>query len=535
MFPVSANYLTAIRAPAITTKLSGSVGSTAFDEHNVVRGSFSITNQCSGSEQVQIGQVYTAELQITLTGLTFTRYTLDGLRMVQQFGLLVDSVNNLYETVPLGVFFVGSANYEPDGVHITAYDAVSKLEKTCTAGNTTGTPYTLAKLACDACSVPLATPAGDFAAFANGTETLTPWQEGSDIETWRDFLSWLAQACGCYVTATRGGGIAFREYGQTVVDTIDTAHRFQDVKFSDFITRYTGLSCVNMADNTTSYYAETPDDALTYNLGSNPFLQYGTTAGLELRRRAVLTALQEVNYVPFTATTVCNPMYDLGDVLSFPGGLGDAAKLFCVTKYTWTYGVGNTLEGVGVNPALASAQSKTDKNLQGLAKQTESADAINFYTFTNANDINIGDGSTVGLFSIDYVTAKAARVVLQAEINVDVTPNTADGVVQGIVTYWLNGDPVLYQPTFTDGEGLHIEGLLYTWITAENEAGNVTATLNVTGGSVSVPVLAENVVLLGQGFAGATGDKTLTLDDSVNALDFDVLGDFTDAVTITTE
>ena len=262
--------------------------------------------------------------------------------MAPQFGLLIDG-ETLYETIPLGVYFVAAANYEPDGVHITAYDAVSKLDKTFTGGQLSGKPYTLAWLACKACGVPLATTAEEFAAFANGTVTLTPYSEGNDIETWRDFLSWLSQAVGCYVTATRGGGIAFRAYGQTVVDTIDTLHRFRDVKFSDYETRYTGVSCVNMADNTTSYYAETPDNGLTYNLGSNPFLQYGTDTGKELSRRAVLTALGEIQYVPFTATTVANPMYDLGDVLSFPGGLGDEDKLFCVTKYTWTYGVGNTL------------------------------------------------------------------------------------------------------------------------------------------------------------------------------------------------
>lgn len=534
MFPVSADYLTAIRAPAVQTKLSGSVGSTQFDESNVIRGSFSITNQCSGSDQVQIGQVYTAELQITLQGLTFSRYSLDGLRMAPQFGLLING-ETLYETVPLGVYFVAAANYEPDGVHITAYDAVSKLEKTYTGGQLSGKPYALAQIACQACGVPLATTAEEFAAFANGSATLTPYSEGNDIETWRDFLSWLSQAVGCYVTATRGGGIAFRAYGQTVVDTIDTSHRFRDVKFSDYETRYTGLSCVNMAENTTTYYAETPDDGLTYNLGSNPFLQYGTDAGLEVMRRAVLTALGGIQYVPFSATTVANPMYDLGDVLSFPGGLGDANKLFCVTKYTWTYGVGNTLEGVGLNPALASARSKTDKNLSGLSKQTAAGDAINFYTYTNADSITVADGATVGLFSIDYVTAKAARVVLQAEINVNVTPATAGGTVTGVVTYWINGDPVLYQPTFVDADGLHLEHLLYTWITAENEAGSVTATLNVTGGSVTVPVLSENVVLWGQGFAASNGDKTLALGDTVPALDFDTLGAFTDAVTLENE
>jgi hypothetical protein len=70
-------------------------------------------------------------------------------------------------------------------------------------------------------------------------------------------------------------------FNQTVVDTIDDAHRFTGGSFSDYVTRYTGLSVVNMEDSTTSYYAEDEDDGLTMNLGSNPFLQYGVAATKE--------------------------------------------------------------------------------------------------------------------------------------------------------------------------------------------------------------------------------------------------------------
>ena len=90
----------------------------------------------------------------------------------------------------------------------------------------------------------------------------------------------------------------FRAYGDTVVDTIDSKHRFTGASFSDFETRYTGLSCVNIGDKTTSYYGMEVDDALTYNLGSNPFLQYGVDDAKEEMRRAILHSLQNICYVP---------------------------------------------------------------------------------------------------------------------------------------------------------------------------------------------------------------------------------------------
>ena len=526
MFPVSVDYMTAIRAPAVRTKLSGSVGSTQFNEYNVVRDSFSITNQCSGSDQVQIGQVYIGELEITLTGLTFDRYSLHGERIVPYFGL--NTIGATYEKVPLGTFFVGEAEYVQSGIHVKAYDAMSLLDKPCRLTSAVGRPYSLAKKAAKACDVVLANTAAEFRAFANGDTTLQLYQDGTDIETWRDFVSWIAQACGCFVTATRGGGIQFRAYGQTVVDTIRPKARFYDVKFSDFETRYTGLSVVNIKDNTTSYYHEDPDDGLTYNLGSNPFLQYGTAAGRAQMRGAVLTALQSVQYVPFSAATVANPAFDLGDVLSFPGGLGDASKLFCVTKYTWKYGDSMQLEGVGSDPALASAQSKSDKNLAGIASRA-AADVLGFYTYENPEPLAIGNGQTVDLFSFDYATSVGAQLLFNGEIDILTDAGGGEGNVK--ITYYLDEVEQEYHPAFRVTDGLQLEHLLYTWRSPENLAGNFRATLTALDASLSISAGNLRAVLFGQGLTGEGGDKDIVIDESVPGLEFDIIGDFTDAVT----
>lgn len=95
----------------------------------------------------------------------------------------------------------------------------------------------------------------------------------------------------CFATADRDGKIVFRPYTDEVTDTIDAEHRFSGASFSDFVTRYTGLSVVNMADGMTNYYGVEPDDALTMNLGSNPFLQYGVENTKEQMRRSILDAI----------------------------------------------------------------------------------------------------------------------------------------------------------------------------------------------------------------------------------------------------
>ncbi|SDZ96864.1 hypothetical protein SAMN02745687_01261 [Lachnospiraceae bacterium NK3A20] len=415
MYGVSDAYKTAMHQAVQRFRLTGTVGTTEFTDENILSGSFSITNQCSGNNEIQIGQVYVGELNVTFPNLPLTRYSLKGMQITPSFGLRL--ADGTYEDVPLGVFNISEASWTMSGLVVKAYDNMSLLDKNCNTSQSNGTAYEMALLATEACGLTLGTTEAEFKTFANGTETLSLYAE-SDIETWRDFISWLAQTIGCNAMAGRDGSIIFRPYGQTVVDTLDEEHRFEGASFSDFETRYTGLSCVNLADQTTKYYHVENDDALVYNLGTNPFMQYGVDETKDALRANVLTALQQIDYVPFKATLVGNPAYDLMDVFSFSGGIADADKLFCMTKYNFKYNGGYEMEGVGENPALASAKSKTDKNISGLLAQVEQG-KLGITTFTNASAYDLGE-TAVKVISIRFVTSEANHMLFFAQIVVDV-------------------------------------------------------------------------------------------------------------------
>jgi prophage tail gpP-like protein len=149
-----------------------------------------------------------------------------------------------------------------------------------------------------ACVVVLGMTQTEVEALTNGTELLGVYSD-NDMETWRDLLSWVAQSVACFATMDRSGQLILKQYNQTVVDTIDDVHRLEGSSFADYITRYTGMSIVNISDQTTTYYSVETDDALTMNLGSNPLLQYGLDATKKAQREAILNAIQQINYVPF--------------------------------------------------------------------------------------------------------------------------------------------------------------------------------------------------------------------------------------------
>ena len=498
MYPVSEAYKEAMRHKVQRFRVRGKIGGTSFDDANILSGSLSITNQCSSSENIEIGQVYIGELNCTFIDLNIDRYDWYNKEITISFGQGL--ANGIYEYIPLGVFTVSEAEYTASGVVIKAYDHMAKLDKTCSSLSTGTTPYNLARKACTSCGVELETTEGEFKSFPNGKVTLGLYAE-NDIKTYRDALSWIAQACGCFVTASRTGGIVFKSYGATVVDTIDDEHRFTGCSFSDFSTRYTGMSVVNLEQQTTSYYAVNPDNALTYNLGSNPYLQIPIYHSLTTMRRAVLEALAKIDYVPFTATCIGNPAYDLGDVLVFSGGIADGSKKYCITKYTWNYGRAYTMEGVGKNPALASASSKSDKNIAGLISQTVSDELFRYTVLRNGEAISIADGESQSVLFARYLVSNPCHVRINFEVLLTVRP-TEDAPVEVKATYKADGVEITDRyPIETWTAGKHILTLQYDMEHDDAISHSFELLLEATGGNVYIAVNDAYEVLSSTGLA----------------------------------
>lgn len=530
MYKVSEKYKEAMKRPVQRHAMKGRIGTHPFTDKNILEGSFSITNQCCGNDNVEIGQVYIGELNATFLNISLERYQWKGQEIVPYFGLHLS--DGTYEYVPLGVYTVDTAEWTASGVVVKAYDHMALLDKSCNKVITEVTPYECAMRIEKETGVVFGNTKEEFESFANGTimisETTT-----NDVETWRDLVSWLAQTMACFATADRDGKIVFRPYTDEVTDTIDAEHRFSGASFSDFVTRYTGLSVVNMADGMTNYYGVEPDDALTMNLGSNPFLQYGVEDTKEQMRRSILDAIQKINYVPFKADCIGNPAYDLGDVLVFCDGLADGSQKYCITKYTFQYHGKYQMTGVGQDPALSNARSKTDKNIIGLISNTDENTLVH-YQFSNTRVIDIADGKRETIASVKFATAtKDSEVSFWAELLLEtsrlsqtigetVSPMTAT------ISYMLNGTMIDYHPVETYMvEGKHMLPLhYYIGSVKANTIYDLVIMLEMQGGDGYFDTNCVNVLLTGMGLAG-TGqwDGTITAEEEFAGINFDgILG-----------
>ena len=543
MYKVSDAYKTAMKKPVQQFRLTGTVGTVSFTNQNILTGSFSITNQCSDESAIRIGQVYIGELNATFINMDIPRYAWKGAVITASCGLKL--ADGIFEEVPLGFFTIDEAKWTRSGIVVKAYDNMANFDQNYIDSQTNGQLYNLLMLACKNCSVELALSKEQCEALPNGTEYLSVYTE-NDISTYRDYLSWLAQACACNVLIDRDGKLTFKTYGTTPVDNISDHNRFTGGSFCDYETAYSGLSIVDSPQRKTEYYHEETDTGLTYDLGTNPFLQYGVKETKQQRCMNILNSLQAVKYVPFSISMLGSPAYDLMDVFVFSDGLADKNKLYCMTKYTFHYDGSYEMEGVGSNPNLSSAKSKTDKDLSGLLASTK-ANQLTFYSYVNARDINLNKDDRVRIVSITFATsADCAEVSIWWEANLNVKfddgytfqvtntssadPLSASNIkivanhtnAKCKVYYYLNGNLQTYEPMETwDEAGMHtLHRAFYLGSCKANQTYTIQVCLQMLDCTASAIAQDVHALITGTGLAGTVKwDGTISFEETFPSIE----------------
>lgn len=446
MYPVSDKFMDAVQKSTRTFYWTGSITTKTnqtyeFGNDDIVKGSGYINRQCCGNTEIELGTVYAAEMGISLY-LDIDRYTLEEAEIRLSFHLVYEDETE--EEVPMGVFYVAEANRCIKTLELKAYDGMLNLDKNFSKGLSSAYPYEFLSLLSKACHIELAQTKEEIEAMPNGTELLGIYQD-NDIESWRDFLYYLAQTLGCFAIIDRFGRLNLSAYGNTAVMAVDIRHRFSS-SFSDFVTRYTAVSSTNKRTEKAEYYAKSPDDGLTMNLGVNPLLQFGLE---ETRKRiinAILDVITSVEYVPFDSDTIGNPALDLGDVLRFTGGHADETKQSAITSIYTKINGKQTVKCVGKNPRLAAAKSKNDKNITGLINSIGET-KLSIYTFANALALDVG-AEKLSIINMEFASGDEtnaefhAQAILQVESNPDTRTLTAETTIDLGTTTDDNGTTV---------------------------------------------------------------------------------------------
>lgn len=395
MYEVSQAYLDKLYGIGKKRRVvSALLDDVAFDENDVIVSSLKFTWQCVGGAEINLGGVFLGQLWLTFSknfADTITRGTWKGKQINLSIGLEIgeDPATHepIFEYIPIGVYTIDEANHVAQGLEVTAYDNMRLFDKTLDFTTMSGSLYNFLDYACDKCGVELGMTREEIDALPNGTEVFSVYPD-NDMETFRDLISWVSVTAGGFATISREGQLELRGWSSEPVQILGINDRYSGGSWSDFRTFYTGLSVTNIADQTTTYISNPPDVGLTMNIGANPLLQYGLIDTKTRQLHAILDALDNFDYVPFKVTAFADPFFDLGDVVQFNSGLAGASSKCCIMRLDFSFSKGVTLQGFGKNPALFGAQSKTDKDISGLNKQSQSNE-FRFQVYTNPDEINL--------------------------------------------------------------------------------------------------------------------------------------------------
>lgn len=546
MFQVSEQYIEKMMHHGSRRRLSGTIGSVPFTNDDVIAGSFSINGKAAESSDTKIGGVYIGELAMSFVPSFINKIDRDeysGKEVSISIGLLVDPDNDTWIDVPCGVFTLDeeSPQLSKNGIAVTGYDHMAKFDKKFTIDTTSSTLYGYLSYACTECGVELGMTEEEVQALYNGTEVLGLYTP-NDIETYRDLIYWVAQAAACFACCDRYGKLVLRKFGNPTGIVFDEDHRDDDVVFSGYTTKWTGISFVDIETQMTKYYGLEVDDGLTMNLGGNPLLQLGTADAIERRRRAVLQGVSEIRYTPFYFNSARDPIFDLGDEIPFTGGLSGNST-GCVMSIFYSIS-SYSFEGYGNKPTLANARSKTDKNISGLMQNTVENE-VTYYNYVNLDDFNLEPEVETLVSSIRFVPIQPTTVKVLQEFILDFVADLSQGGSYE-VHYYLDGELQTYKPYESLGaieDGGEVEfsiarDLFYILKEVEPNIAHVWQTKIITHGASAV-IKAGNahVTIEGQRLYGEDYfDGYIEVTDDVTFFDIGAIeiGELSETVEVTT-
>ena len=513
MYVGSEAFRTANAQPIQKQRFSGTVGTESFSSSDVMAGSVTITNQCSDASDYTIGGVYVGQLTMTfLKGFPITLGEWQGKEIEFNFGLCIDEDNDLWEDYSLGHFVVYEANAIEVGIEVKAYDYMANFDKVAT-WQPVGTLYQILQKLCQRCNVTLGMTQLEVEALPNGTANYGLWPE-NDCTTYRDLLYWCAVTVGGFATINRDGELVLRSF-KRIMDYVGTTpalawdKRCTGAKVSDYKTYYRGLYLTDAKTDEVKFYGAMSGGPV-YDMGKNPFIQYGTQPTKDQMANNVLGSLQ-VRLRPFEASIMSSPIWELGDIISMTGGLATGYESRTVV-HSWTYssGSGTKIACYGSNPALANVS--TDKAASAASKSA-AMNGISYKRYSNPNEITVTTSETK-VCDIYFTAEKVTDIEVWHEFLIDTALSDSSMTVEAV--YYLDGVQLSRRPVETYSDTAEHILTLNNCIGVDEGNHRWEVYLTATGGTATLDAEDGISVLKGQGLAkGDVWDGVIILADEV--------------------
>lgn len=524
MYNGTAEFIAANNEPIQMHKISGTIDGVAFGPEDILQGSVTITNQCSDSSDAQIGAVYIGQLSITfLPTVNIPPKTWQGRVIALNFSLLTDQDPETWETFALGVYTVAEAQRTMHGFDITAYDNMAKFDTAVTWDFLpSGTLYSILSNLCSNCSVTLGMTQAECEALPNGDLPAISMYPGSDVQTYRDILYWLSQMVAGFATCDRSGRLVVRSYDTILSEpgdapTLPQDRRLTNGSISDYVTNFRGVNLYSMKEEVNKYYGQPVGTGLVYDLGANPFIQYGTAAAIRDMAENIADGIRH-HLRPFSASIMSAPIWELGDRIKLTGGIADGYETVTVIHaITYTHGKGTQLQCFGANPSIA--QSGTQDKDASTASNSAKLNNTSYKRYANPNTVVVGTAPEK-IAEITFTAEKNTDFDVWHEILLTSALDPGETAVELEAVYYLDGVELTRKPVETyEDEARHILTLNYS--AGVNEGNHLWQVyLEATGGTATVNTNDAITVLKGQGLSNEEAwDGIIFLADEVESLE----------------
>jgi hypothetical protein len=429
MYSASATFQTKIKEEAREIHWGGRIKTTGgatylFTDANIVNGG-DITRVIS-SKSLDVGAVYAASLSIELVLPGVSRYELYGGTIEMKCSLV-----GATDVIPMGIYIISEVVQTSDHIKIKAYDNMIKFDDvkfSPSANARIQMPYKWLEDACSACGVTLGVTQARVYLFPNGARKTGFADVVSDVETWRDALSYITAYLGCYAFINRDGELELGRYRKTADDTIPANFRFSS-GLSDYRTTYDGIYGTCKASGVQEYVPNSNSGGLVLDLGTNPFLQFTSATTRLSALSAIINEWNGIYYCPYSSEMPLNPLYDPGDILEFTGNQASTYDIGAITEITYKIGGKMSVVCAGDNPRLAAAQDRFSKTVSGLSSDYNNGQESGGKDFwllysENAYAVTFVDGEKKLVDKIEWeqsVDVQRVGLVFNAELEIDDT------------------------------------------------------------------------------------------------------------------
>lgn len=405
-------YQTAIRAAGRPLDLvEGTIIFTdattmSIDSSVLLSNAISISKQCVDGDSLMFGGVFTSVLTLSLL-TDKDRYAFFNARIDLIYKITIgytepedpnDEPEPIFETIPLGVFYVADATRTRDTVNLTAYDSMTLLDKELGDAQITGSAWDAFNLISTFCQYPLAFTQEDLSQFVN-TEFAISGSALDGLKTYRDVVKQLCQLLGCFALDDRTGRLALKKFSTTpditLGDNETGEYPWYTYVPADYESAFVGVS-ITSSQQTYQKHAEGAVVAGSMLVMEDaPAWDYGTEEANTEKTNNIYGLLYDderqqpvFTYTPGSVDMPSDATFECGDMIRFYTQYSDEPYDFIITSIEWKFHNGMDLESVGINPILESSSTSATEGGRLLSQSVEKS-RLQFVTFTNSSEIKL--------------------------------------------------------------------------------------------------------------------------------------------------